>query len=482
MSPTQDFPQRPSDVLGDREPVEVGRYRLLEQLGAGGMGTVYKALDPQLDRVVALKLPRFDGPPHTHAMREQRFYREARAAASVRHPHVCPIYDVGEHDGHPYVVMAYIDGETLAKRLSNQQSPQPAEQVITLVRQVLDALEAIHAHGIIHRDLKPANILLDSNACAVVADFGLARSLESEAFTSEGVVVGTPSYMAPEQALGRVQEIGPWTDLYAVGVILYQMVTGRLPFEGPAVAVLARIAHETPPPLSSLRLGLNPLLEAIILKALARQPRDRYQNAREFGEALARLSATSDLPTMTCDSPRANSQVEPSSATLPEHGHSANERAPERIATVEYPQVGRLPSLRRWVREMSLPMKMISVALILVGIMGLINYRALFPGASRDGRDMNPHVTRENYDKIMPDMTAWEVDEVLGSGGKGRLLDSLGQYAEVWRPGDQKVVFEKGIPREFRQEVLWRSGAKAIFVSFLNNRVVAKREEGLDRE
>ena len=241
------------------------------------------------------------------------------------------------------------------------------------------------------------------------------------------------------------------------------MVTGRLPFEGPAVAVLARIAHETPSPPSHLRPGLNPLLEAIILKALAREPRDRYQSAREFGEALARLGATSDLPTTTYDSPRANSQVEASSATLPERGHSANERAPD---------LGRR-------------VKIVTVALILVGIMGMVAllyglYRSDVPG-KRDGRDMNPYVHQKNYYKIIDNMTAWEVDEILGSG-KGRLLDSLGQYAELWQPRDQKVVLEKGIAREFRQEVLWRSGAKAIFVSFLNNKVVAKREEGLHRE
>jgi membrane protein YdbS with pleckstrin-like domain len=188
--------------------------------------------------------------------------------------------------------MGYIEGESLATRLAGQGRYQDTCQAVDLIRQVLDALEAIHDHGIIHRDLKPSNILLEATGRAVLTDFGLARVTDDgEGLTSEGVVVGTPAYMAPEQARGQTQSVGPWTDLYSLGVILYQMLTGRLPFEGPALQVLARIAHESAPLPSSLRTDLDPPVEAIVRKAMAREPKERYQTARQFREALVGWAA-----------------------------------------------------------------------------------------------------------------------------------------------------------------------------------------------
>src|SRR6516165_8964084 len=191
MLPAHDKTLSASDQAGGPIPAQIGRYCILGRLGAGGMGTVYKAQDPQLNRIVALKLPRFDGPAHGLVLRVQRFQREARAAASIRHPHVCPIYDVGEHEGQPYVVMAYIEGESLATHLARQGRYENPYQAVNLIRQVLDALETVHSHGIIHRDLKPSNILLDTAGRAILTDFGLARPTDdSEGLTSEGIVVG----------------------------------------------------------------------------------------------------------------------------------------------------------------------------------------------------------------------------------------------------------------------------------------------------
>ncbi len=279
-------------------PEKIGRYAILARIGAGGMGTVYKAHDPHLNRTVALKLPRIDTTPEDRAKRVERFQREARSAAQIWHPHVCPIYDVGEHDGQPYVVMAYVEGQSLAGRLAREGRFEDVGEAVALVRQVLDALEAVHDHGIVHRDLKPSNVMLDAAGRAVLTDFGLARP-ENEAgrLTSEGVIVGTPAYMAPEQAAGQSDRIGPWTDLYSVGVLFFEMLTGRLPFEGPPLAVLNKILHEPPPALSGLRPYLDPRLESVLSLAMAKEPEGRFQSARQFADALRTLSIPSSAVT-----------------------------------------------------------------------------------------------------------------------------------------------------------------------------------------
>jgi hypothetical protein len=158
------------------------------------------------------------------------------------------------------------------------------------MRQVLDALGAVHDRGIVHRDLKPSNIMLDAAGRAVLTDFGLARPEGAEQLTSEGAVVGTPAYMAPEQAAGRSDQVGPWTDLYSAGVVFFQMLTGRLPFEGEPLAVLGKILHEPPPPLSRLRPYLDPRLESVLNQALEKEPERRFRSARQFGDALAGLA------------------------------------------------------------------------------------------------------------------------------------------------------------------------------------------------
>ena len=257
---------------------KIGRYGILGCLGAGGMGTVYKAHDPHLNRTVALKVPRIDTLPEDRAKRLERFQREARSAAQVWHPHVCPIYDVGIHDGRPYVVMAYVEGQSLAERLAQHGRFDDIGEAITLIRQLLDGLAAVHEHGIIHRDLKPSNVLLDSGGRAVLTDFGLARpEQESQRLTSDGVVVGTPAYMAPEQAAGQPESTGPWTDLYSVGIVFFEMLTGQLPYEGAPLAVLGKIVHEPPPALSRFRPYLDARLEAILLKALHKEPEARFR-------------------------------------------------------------------------------------------------------------------------------------------------------------------------------------------------------------
>ncbi|MCI0461123.1 MAG: serine/threonine protein kinase [Gemmataceae bacterium] len=289
-------------------PSAIGRYQVVGVLGAGGMGRVYRAHDPQLDRLVAIKVPRI-GSDTERELRTARFLREARAAAQVRHPHVCPIHDVGEADGVPYVVMAFIEGESLADRLRRAGRYDDPRQAARLAQQVAEALEAVHAHGVIHRDLKPANILLDQTGAPFLSDFGLARS-DSEArhLTVEGELLGTPAYMAPEQARGEVESVGPQTDIYALGVVLYQLLTGRLPFEGPTtLSVLHQIASAEPPSLTFLRPDLDPALQAIVQQAMARRPQDRYPSPRALADALAGWEA----------GPTAVSQPAPNASVAP---------------------------------------------------------------------------------------------------------------------------------------------------------------------
>jgi hypothetical protein len=252
------------------------------------MGTVYRAHDPELNRVVALKLPRFDGPAEVRALAVKRFLREARVAARVRHPHLCAIHDLGEHDGQPYLVMDYVEGGSLARRLKDTGRFEDPRQAAELARQVAEALAALHEHGIVHRDLKPGNILLDAAGRALLTDFGLARPADpGEPLTAEHAVIGTPGYMAPEQAAGEGDGVGPGADVYSLGVVLYQMLTGRPPFTGSRSVVRHAAANELPPPPGRLREGLDPSLEALVLKALARRPEDRFPGARPFADALA---------------------------------------------------------------------------------------------------------------------------------------------------------------------------------------------------
>jgi hypothetical protein len=268
-------------------PSAVGRYRLLRRLGAGGMGTVYLAHDPQLAREVAVKLPRLGALSGESDPLRQRFLREARAAAAVRHPHVCPIHDVGEHAGQPYVVMDYVEGCSLADRLHSRGRFEEAGEAVELVRQAAEALQAVHEHGLIHRDLKPGNILLDARGRAVLTDFGLARpEAEAERLTGSGMVVGTPAYMAPEQVEAGLHPVSARSDIYSLGVVLYQLLTGRLPFAGSALTVLRAIGRQPPVPPEAQRADLDPALAAIIRKAMARNPDERYARATDLATAL----------------------------------------------------------------------------------------------------------------------------------------------------------------------------------------------------
>ncbi len=250
------------------------------------MGAVYLAQDTQLDRLVALKVPRFDA--GRQADLEERFFREARAAATLSHRHICPIHDAGQIDGLHYMTMAYIEGETLADSLRRGQRPTiPA--TITLIRQLALAMQEAHQKGIIHRDLKPANVMIDAHGEPIIMDFGLARRgprTGDVRLTQSGMVMGTLAYMSPEQINGEVAAMGPSCDVYSLGVILYELLAGRVPFTGAFGELVARVVTEAPPLPSRYRSDLDPALESICLKALAKRPADRFGSMQEFAAAL----------------------------------------------------------------------------------------------------------------------------------------------------------------------------------------------------
>jgi hypothetical protein len=268
-----------------RLPAQFGRYRLERLLGKGGMAAVYLAYDTQLDRPVALKVPRFRG--DDEGPQRERFFREARAAATLRHPNLCPVYDIGEHDGVCYLTMAYIDGKPMSAYLPGKK-PVPLQKAAALVRVLARALQEAHEAGVIHRDLKPANILISRKKEPIITDFGLARraAADDQRLTQSGAMMGTPAYMPPEQVNGDVGAMGPGCDIYSLGVILYELLAGRRPFEGPTGLLMAQIVMDPPPPLDEFRPGVDPALEAVCVKALAKRPADRYPSMRAFAAAL----------------------------------------------------------------------------------------------------------------------------------------------------------------------------------------------------
>ncbi len=259
----------------------LGKYVILEEIGRGGMGAVYKARDIELDRIVAIKVlsPYLVGEPHL----VQRFMREARLAANLDHPNIVAIYDIGGEGGYYYFVMKYLEGRPL-KEMIAQRGPLPLDEVVQLVRQLASALDYAHQQNLVHRDVKPGNVIVGPDGHATLTDFGLAKVVESMKLTASGETIGTLEYMAPEQARG---ETSPASDIYSLGVMTYEMLTGRLPFQGTNQATLLyQHLHEPPPPLHRWNPTVPPEVEQVVLKAMAKEPAQRYATAGEMAREL----------------------------------------------------------------------------------------------------------------------------------------------------------------------------------------------------
>jgi hypothetical protein len=283
-----------------------GKYRLLEVLARGGMGVVYKAEDTSLRRTVALKMIRSGFLASAEEVR--RFRQEAQAAAPLDHPHVIPIYEIGEQDGYHYFTMP-LAADSLAGRMAALRGEPRA--AVALVEKIARAVHAAHRHGVLHRDLKPANVLLDGQGEPLIADFGLARFLDGgPGMTDPGQVVGTPAYLSPEQAVGRHDLLGPATDVWALGVILFELLTGRLPFAAADRGeLLRRVLTAEPTRPGELRPGLDRGLESVVLRCLGKQPSQRYASAEALADDLHRWLQGEPLADDATVRPAARSRV-----------------------------------------------------------------------------------------------------------------------------------------------------------------------------
>ncbi|MBZ0105863.1 MAG: protein kinase [Sulfuricella denitrificans] len=270
----------------------IGRYEIISEIGQGAMGVVYRALDPLLERTVAIKTISLDLSKDEFEEFEQRFYREAKSAGRLNHPNIVTIHDVGNTDNIAYMAMEFLEGVEL-RDIMDAGAQLELDRIVEIVSQVADGLAFAHEHGVVHRDIKPSNIMILKNGVAKITDFGIAL-IPSSSRTMAGMVLGSPKYMSPEQVVG--QDVDQRSDIFSLGVMLYEMLTGKPPFSGDNIsAIMYRILNETPMAPATVKPGLPEIFNYILARALAKHPDDRYQSAAEMADDM-RSYATLHTP------------------------------------------------------------------------------------------------------------------------------------------------------------------------------------------
>jgi eukaryotic-like serine/threonine-protein kinase len=470
--PSVPSPPRKAPTSGSL-PRPFGDYELLEEVARGGMGVVYKARQRSLDRIVALKMIR-----DSHLADDQtveRFHQEARAAATLDHPGIVPIYEVGQHDGQHYFTMALVEGTNLEAAVRQEGLPAP-EAAAVLVAAVADAVEYAHRHGVIHRDLKPANILLEGRLGGVagpgrsrVTDFGLAKHTEKwSGLTAPGEVMGTPCYMAPEQARGDHRAIGPRTDVHGLGAILYFLLTGNPPFmRSGGLGVLSHVMEEAPPAPSQFNPRVPKGLEAICLKCLEQAPDRRYATAGEVAETLRAWAHLRDSAAGTTSHPPPDSGFTPAEGRL-----TSWPAAGQPVQTVPSPAPTpppgpKGPSARSW-RRRALVAAATTVLLVAVASI-LLSPRVRRPEGQAPPDGVEPPVKVKGHETLHRDfalkveMSGGSVDRagvhILKEGQEAtfRIEVERDAYVGIWNVAPNKTIVQL-FPNEDEPENLFRAG------------------------
>jgi serine/threonine-protein kinase len=351
----------------------LGRYEIVAELGKGAMGVVYRANDPLLSREVAIKTVNMSSDPQEMAEYEARFYQEAKAAGGLNHPNIVTIYDIGKSGNVVFMAMELLEGAEL-RALMKPGDPIPHVRAVEIAAQVADGLAYAHQHGVVHRDIKPANIMIPAAGGAKIMDFGIARMRTAEVRTQTGVVLGSPRYMSPEQVSGKRAE--PRSDIFSLGVILYEMLTGKPAFTGDDVtSVMFQILNVVPPAPSTLVPGLPEVLDFIIAKALSKTPDDRYQDAAE----LARdLRSVKDAPAAAAGAAIARAPAQPILNT--EAAQALARSLPgERRADAQGPAIDTAPTL-----GLSKAFNSLDATMKLAAQTGMIDALKSFPGTDSE--------------------------------------------------------------------------------------------------
>ena len=352
---------------------KIGHFDILELLGRGAMGSVYRAIDPIIGRSVAIKLIRLIGynDGEEAAFLKERLFKEAKAAGSLSHPGIVTIYQVGTQDDQAFIVMEYIDGATLESRLV-EDTPADAPFLSRVLLETAAALDYAHQRGIVHRDIKPANIMLTGSGSVKITDFGIAKTLLGHTVTQSGMILGTPFYMSPEQVQGQV--LDGRSDQFALAVIAYQMLTGRKPFQGEQVtSICYQIVHAEPPPIADIKPDLSPAAARVLHRGLEKNPAKRFPTCAEFATALIQACEQRVAPLVSASAA--------ATAALPEHAAARPIPPPKPRPNPSGP-----PALRKYLPQLAMVLGALAVIVLIAGAVSLFRSRPVSraaPGTER---------------------------------------------------------------------------------------------------